>query len=116
MDFFEKIPKKYDFGENWCFSGGCTWPPEIGKHGFSPEMDVSGRDKKNLKSGAPNFEKQKNESIFKFHTKMSKYQGNLAMKKKHAYIMESYWNPNIFTKSIFSMVTKFEIFFVFIIS
>ena len=46
--------------------GGCTWPPEIGKHGFSPEMDVSGRDKKKLKSGAPNFEKQKNESIFKF--------------------------------------------------
>ena len=53
-------------------------------------MDVSGRDKKNLKSGAPNFEKQKNESIFKFgenslfssiscvHTKMSK---DLAMKK-----------------------------------
>ena len=29
-------------------------------------MDVSGRDKKKLKSGAPNFEKQKNESILKF--------------------------------------------------
>ena len=84
-DCLEKI-KKYDFGENWCFSDGCTWPPELGKHGFSPEMDVSGRDKKKLKSGAPNFEKQKNESIFKFHTKMSKYQGNLGMKKKHAYM------------------------------
>ena len=43
--------------------GGCTWPPEIGKHGFSPEMDVSERDKKNLKSRASNFEKQKNGSI-----------------------------------------------------
>ena len=53
-------------------------------------MDELEIDKQNLKSGAPNFEKQKNESIFKFHTKMSKYQGNLAMKKKHAYIMESY--------------------------
>ena len=42
---------------------GCTWPPEIEKHGFSPEMDVSERDKKNLKSGASNFEKQKNCSI-----------------------------------------------------
>ena len=48
--------------------GGCTWPPEIGKHGFSPEMDVSERDKKNLKSGASNFEKQKNESILDFRT------------------------------------------------
>ena len=46
--------------------GGCTWPPEIGKHGFSPEMDVSEWDKKTLKSGAHNFEKQKNDSILNF--------------------------------------------------
>ena len=57
--FFGENQKNVIFGANWCFSGGCTWPPEIGKHGFSPEMDVSGRDKQNLKTGAPNFEKQK---------------------------------------------------------
>ena len=31
----------------------------------TPEMNVSGRDKQNLKTGAPNFEKQKIESNFK---------------------------------------------------
>ena len=39
--------------------------PGPGRAQKSPEMDVSGRDKQNLKTGAPNSQKQKNESISK---------------------------------------------------
>ena len=39
--------------------------PGPGRAQKTPEMDVSGRDKQNLKTGAPNFEKQKIESNLK---------------------------------------------------
>ena len=32
----------------------------------TPEMDVSGRDKQNLKTGAPNFEKEKLRALSNF--------------------------------------------------
>ena len=69
--------------------GGCTWPPEIGKYGFSPEMDVSGWDKKNWKAELPTLRNRKMRAFSNLgkthffrvscvHTKMSK---DLAMKK-----------------------------------
>ena len=43
--------------------------PGPGRAQKIPEMDVSGRDKQNLKTGAPNFEKQNIYSFFKFEKK-----------------------------------------------
>ena len=52
------------FGENWCFSGGWVYITSRDRKTwiFTGNGRFRTRQKK-LKSGAPNFEKQKNESI-----------------------------------------------------
>ena len=55
--------------EGWSLYCYRLLSPGPGRAQKTPEMDVSGRDKQNLKTGAPNFEKQKMQSIFKFEKK-----------------------------------------------
>ena len=55
--------------EGWSLYCYRLLSPGPGRAQKTPEMDVSGRDKQNLKTGAPNFEKQNIYSIFKFEKK-----------------------------------------------
>ena len=73
---FDMIFSSSIAGQKW------RWvpPPEMSPDTKTPEMNELESDKQNLKSGAPNFEKQKNDSVFKarffFEKKPRSYPGN----------------------------------------
>ena len=79
--------------EGWSLYCYRLLSPGPGRAQKTPEMDVSGRDKQNLKTGAPNFEKQKIYSIFKFEKKSllggAKKKGrSTTIKKNRCYLID----------------------------